>query len=68
MQSENQCTELYIGRPCPSLSSTASTLKLRMQCSKLRFHIVQTLGACVAKIVHPAICPRVLPYIKVSIF
>ena len=42
---------------------------IALQCSKLRFYInVHTQGAWVAKLVHPAICPCVLPYIKVLIF
>ena len=38
------------------------------QCLKLRFYFVHTSGAQVAKIVHPAVCRCVLPYIKVFIF
>ena len=56
------------GRPPTENKLSKDEQPLNSQCSKLRFHIVQTQRAWVAKIVHSAICPCVLPYIKVSIF
>ena len=57
------------GHPlCPSLLVISTKHSLFYQCSKLRFYIVHTQGAWVAKIVRPAICPCVFPFIKVLIF